>query len=130
MTKQKIDIIGRVGKKPETRTTQSGKTVTKFSLAVSEKYKGEESTTWFNCVAWDKAGQVIEQYVNTGDLLNVEGKIRTDKYQDNNGQERHVWEVVVREFTLLGARDKQQPGYNNVQNKSNAFDDAGIDTPF
>lgn len=104
MTKQRIDIIGRIGKDPETRAIQTGKNVTSFSLAVTEKYGDKETTTWFNCIAWDKAGEIIAKYTKKGDLLNVEGKIQTRDYKDKDGVTKYVWEVVVREFTLLGSR--------------------------
>lgn len=101
--KQRIDIIGRLGRDPETRKTNSGKSVTNFSLAVTEKYNGNETTTWFNCIAWEKAGEVIAQYVKKGDMLNVEGKISVRTYDDKEGKKQSTWEVVVKEFTFIGS---------------------------
>lgn len=108
MTKQRIDIIGRLGKDPETRQTQGGKTVVNFTLAVSEKYKDKEETTWFNCIAFEKTGDIIAKYSKKGDLLNVEGKIKTRQYHDSSGVTKYVWEVIVREFTLLGNKEKTE----------------------
>lgn len=101
-------LIGRLGQDPKTAALPSGKTVVNFSIATSEFHKDketgqrEERTEWHNCVAFDKAADVISMYTRKGSLVFVEGQIRTREYEDrNNGQKRKAVEIVVREVKLL-----------------------------
>jgi single-strand DNA-binding protein len=73
----KAILVGRVGKDPEVQTSTSGKTVAKFSLATTEKYKDKETTEWHNIVLWNKLAEIAGKYVNKGSLLYIEGKITT-----------------------------------------------------
>ena len=91
----KVILCGRIGKDPETRTAASGTTVVNLSLATSERYKGEEQTTWHNLVAFGKTGEFIATYFKRGDAILVEGKIQNRSYQDKDGNTRYVSEVVV-----------------------------------
>ena len=90
-------------------------TVAKVSLATSEKYKdrnGEEheNTEWHNLVLWRKQAELVEKYVNKGDQLFVEGKLRTRKYTTKDGEERQTTEVVVDtiQFIKRGDKPKQE----------------------
>ena len=102
-------FIGRLGRDPETRYTQSGKAVASFSLACSEKRGGEESTDWVNIVAWDKLGEICAQYLTKGSLVFISGRMQTRKWQDKEGGTRYTTEIVAREMKMLdGRRDSGQ----------------------
>jgi single-strand DNA-binding protein len=113
---QIIIITGRVGKQPETKKFENGQ-LSNFSVAVSEKYtnrSGEkvETTEWFNCTISGKLSEVVEKWVNKGDLIQVVGKQRTRKYNDKDGVERTSVELVVDKLELLGGTKKEeQPKY-------------------
>lgn len=82
----KVQLIGRTGKDPEVRHLDSGVTVASFSLATSENYtnkQGEkvEQTEWHNIVAWGKLAEIIEKWVTKGQLLYIEGKLKTRKWE-------------------------------------------------
>ena len=79
------NFIGRLGRDPETRYTQSGKAVASFSLACSEKRGGEESTEWINVVAWEKLAEICGQYLTKGSLVFISGRMQTRKWQDKEG---------------------------------------------
>lgn len=101
----KIQIIGNVGKDPVIRRTQSGKAIASFSIATSEswtdKQTGErkEDVSWHQVVVFsDGLSGVVEKYVKKGSRLYVEGASKTRKFQDQNGQDRWVTEVVLQGF--------------------------------
>lgn len=108
-----IMIVGRVGKDAELRNTQSGKSVTSFSVATSEKYTNQagekvESTQWHRCVAWGKVAEITGDYANKGQLVACRGKMTYRKYTDNNGQERDIAEIVVDDFMVLSSKSSSQ----------------------
>lgn len=105
MSVNKVILIGRVGKDPEIRATQSGASVASFSLATSEKWKdknsGEqrEKTEWTNVVVFSEGlVKVVESYVKKGSQLYIEGKLQTRKWQDKSGNDRYSTEVVLQGF--------------------------------
>lgn len=110
----RVILIGRVGRDPETRTFQNGGRVVSFSLATSEKWKdkdGErkERTEWHNVQIFNEGlGKVAEQYLRKGSQCMIEGQIQSRKYNDKDGNERTVVEVVVPRFggslELLGGK--------------------------
>jgi len=107
----KVLIIGRVGKDPETRYLPNGDAVCTFSVATSESWKdkntGEkhEHTEWHNVVCWRRLGEIAAQYLKKGSLVYVEGKIKTEKWQDKEtGQDRYTTKIEATELTMLGKR--------------------------
>ena len=97
-------FIGRLGRDPETRYTQSGKAVASFSLACSEKRGGEESNEWVNVVAWEKLAEIAGQYLTKGSLVFISGRMQTRKWQDKEGGTRYTTEIVAREMKMLDSR--------------------------
>lgn len=107
----RCDFIGRLGKDPEARQTQSGTAVTSFSIACSEKWKGkdgqmQESTEWVNVVAWDRLGEICGEYLSKGSLVYVSGKLQTRKWEDNEGNARYTTEIVAREMKMLSPKSE------------------------
>jgi len=103
----KVVLVGRSGGNAELKFTAGGKPVASFSLAVNESFKtrdGEKNdrVEWFRCVCWNKLAEISGQYVTTGKLLFVEGRLQTRKYDDRQGNARKVVEVVVTQLRLLG----------------------------
>lgn len=104
---QKIIVIGNVGKKPEVRHLESDSVVANFSIAATERYKNRqgdkvEHTEWFRCEAWRGLAKVIEDYVDKGSLLYIEGRQRTDTYKDKEtGQERRSQKIIVDTMKML-----------------------------
>lgn len=90
-----VCIAGNLTKTPELRTTQSGKKVTSFSIAVNE---GKDKTEFVNCQAWEKTAELFCQYSNKGDRISLTGRLSTSKYTDKEGVEKYKTEVVVNQF--------------------------------
>jgi single-strand DNA-binding protein len=112
----KVILVGRLGKDPESKTFANGGTVVQFTMATSENWRdkasGErkEKTEWHNIVIRNEnIGRVATQYLRKGSEVYIEGSIATRKYQDQNGQDRYITEIVVGPFkgemTLIGGRD-------------------------
>lgn len=116
----KVILIGRVGKDPETRSVNE-KTVANITLATSKSYKnstGERvtNTEWHRLTAWSPIADIFEKYVKKGDQIAVEGEIQTRSYDDNEGVKRHVTEIMVRNLELLGGNksdNKPEPKHSD-----------------
>ena len=98
-----VNLIGRLGKKVEVRTMQSGKRVASFSLAVDQSYKKDgqkvEKTEWVKVVVFQEGLiKILESYTSQGSLIYISGALQTRKYVDNSGVERHITEVVLQGF--------------------------------
>ncbi len=103
----KVILMGNLTRDVEMRTTASGQSVANFSLAVSRSWKGQdgqqqEQTSFINCVAWGKVGEIIEQYTSKGSPLLVSGRLDQRSYEDNEGNKRQAVEVVVEDFNFIG----------------------------
>lgn len=109
----KAILVGRVGKDPETRHLESGKQVTNFTLATSEKYKDKEETTWHNIVIWGKLSEVADQYVKKGDLLYIEGKTSNSSYE-SDGVKRYVTEIVAYSMQMLGGKKSESNSSDEI----------------
>jgi single-strand DNA-binding protein len=108
----KCILIGRLGKDPELKFTTSGKAVTKFSLATSEKWKNKgtnepmETTTWHNIVVWGEQGETVSKYIRKGSQVYVEGRISNREYDDKNGIRRYTSEVVADRVIFLDSAER------------------------
>ena len=103
----KVILVGRIGNDPEKRATQTGRSISNFSVATNESYKnasGEKvtDTQWHNVVAWGKTAEIIEKYVTKGKEVAIEGKLTTSSYETKEGEKRYVTEVVCNELLMLG----------------------------
>lgn len=107
MTIATIQILGNVGKKPETKTAGSG-TVTEFSLAVNSKDKNGQSSVWYNCACWGKQGETIAQYVDKGHKMFVSGTFKPREYIKKDGSQGVSYEVNVQSFTFAGGNRDQK----------------------
>ena len=102
----RVQLIGRLGKDPEGRFTPNGKKVTHFSLAVGQRWKtkegeAKESTEWINVEAWGRLGEVCEQYLHKGSLIYLEGRLKTDRYEDKSGETKYFTEIMIYQFPII-----------------------------
>ena len=105
--RNKVQLIGHLGNKPEIITLDNGKKLAKFSLATNETYKNASgkkvtNTDWHNLIAWNKTAEIAEQYLEKGREIAIEGKLTSRSYDDKDGNKRYVTEVVVNELLMLG----------------------------
>jgi single-strand DNA-binding protein len=106
----KVQLIGRLGKEPEQRNISKDKAVTIFSVAVDNiwKSKGEtkKSTDWFNVEAWGKLGEICKKFLQKGQLVYVEGALRTDKYE-HEGETKYFTKVIASKMQMLEWKGKE-----------------------
>jgi single-strand DNA-binding protein len=111
----KVILVGHVGKDPEIRYLEGGVAVARLRLATSESYKNKngekvEQTEWHSVTAWRQLAEIIEKYVKKGQLLYIEGKLRTRTVGDENNK-KYFTEIVADQMTMLGSRrEGQNPG--------------------
>ncbi len=147
----KVIIVGRLGKDPEVRHLENGATVANFSVATSETYKdrntGErkEQTEWHNVVLWRGLAEVAEKYLHKGEMVYIEGKLRTRSWE-KDGVTRYTTEIVGDNMTMLspkgsneGMQQQSAPVANTNTQQSNvastpagdiALEDESDDLPF
>lgn len=105
--RNRVQLIGNLGNKPEIKTLESGKKFAKFSIATNETYKnakGEKitDTEWHNVIAWNKTAEIAEMYLDKGKEVAIEGKLTSRSYDDAEGNKRYITEIVCNELLLLG----------------------------
>jgi single-strand DNA-binding protein len=111
----KVILIGRLGRDPEVRSLDSGVTVANFTLATTEVYRdrtsGErkETTEWHNVVLWRNLAEIAQKYLHKGDMVYIEGKLRTRSWE-KDGVTRYTTEVVADNMTLLSPRNSSGSG--------------------
>lgn len=99
----KVILVGRLGKDPEMKYGQnSNMAICRFSLATSERSKGEDKTEWHNIVMFDRLAEIANEYLSKGRLVYIEGRIQTRKWQDQNGNDRWSTEIIANNMQMLG----------------------------
>jgi len=112
----KVILVGRLGKDPEVKSTPSGATVAKFSIATDEKFtdksgERQERTEWHNIVAWNKLAEICGQYLRKGKLVYIEGSLRTDSWDDKeSGQKRYRTEIIAQNMQMLDRKGDDEGG--------------------
>jgi single-strand DNA-binding protein len=109
MSVNKVILVGRLGRDPETRYTGGGQAVANFSVATDESYKDrngerQKRTEWHKIVVWGKQAEIAQQYLKKGSLVFIEGRIQSREWQDKEGQKRTSFEIVANNFRMLGGR--------------------------
>jgi single-strand DNA-binding protein len=109
MSVNKVILVGRLGRDPETRFTSGGQAVANFSVATDESYKDrngerQKRTEWHKIVVWGKQAEIAQQYLKKGSLVFIEGRIQSREWQDKEGQKRTSFEIVANNFRMLGGR--------------------------
>ena len=109
----RVQLIGYLGKDPESKFTPTGKKVTQFSVAISNRWKSKEGdskeyTEWVNIEAWGRLGEVCNEYLKKGSLVFVEGRLKTDKYEDK-GENKYYTKVVALAMQMLDRKPSEEP---------------------
>ncbi len=108
----KVILIGRLGSDPEKRLTGSGKPVTNFSMATTEKWQNErgesqERTEWHKVVLWNRQAEIADQYLKKGSLVYIEGSLQTRKWEDQHQITHYSTEVIGKQMQFLESRNSQ-----------------------
>ena len=124
----KVILVGNLGQKPEIRYTKDSKPIASFSIATSESWKDKttgdmvEKTEWHNVTFFGRIAEVAEQYLDKGSKVFVEGKLQTDKWEDENGNKRSATKIIGNNMQMLDSRGSNNSGSfdesSSVQNEA------------
>ena len=122
MSINKAILIGRLGKDPETKYMPNGDAVTNATLATSETWKDksgekQEKTEWHNLTFYRRLAEIAGEYLKKGAMIYVEGKLSTRKWQDKEGKDRYITEVIVNDMQMLGGKQEGQSAPAQTQSK-------------
>ena len=117
----RVVLVGRITRDPETQQTNTGIPYVRFSLAVNRPFKdqnGERQADFINCVAWRAQAEFLQKFVKKGNQLAVEGRIQTNSYTDANGNNRQAFDILVESVSNLEPASKNdgyqpQPPFGN-----------------
>ena len=131
MTVNKVILVGRLGRDPETRYMPSGDAVTNFSIATDEQWRdrnGERQTRteWHNITLFGKLGEIASQYLRKGSQVFIEGRIQSRKYSGKDGIERTAYDIIGSEMKMLGSRND---GAGNDTNSYGSHGAAPVASP-
>jgi len=127
----KVILVGNLGKDPEVRYLDSGVAVANFSLATTESYKNKEGekvnqTEWHSIVLWRGLAEVAEKWLKKGSSVYIEGKIKTRKWEDKDGNNRYNTEILADNMTMLGGKpisdSKSSPAHKGQPEADSADD--------
>jgi single-strand DNA-binding protein len=118
----RVTLLGHVGQEPKVSYPETGRTVARFSVATSRTYKqgneAKEETEWHAVVAFGGLADIVDQHVQKGRQLYVEGRLQSRKWTDNDGNQRHATEVMAEEVVLLGQRATNEEGIGSEKRGS------------
>jgi len=115
-----VVLMGRLAADPELKTTQSGKSVTSFRIAVNRRYE-KNAADFIDIVVWEKTAEFVTRYFSKGSMIAVQGRIQTRNYEDKNGNKRTAFEVVADNVSFTGGKSESAP--QAAQNVSVEVDD-------
>jgi len=132
----KVIIVGNLGQDPETRAMPSGSTVTNITLATNESWKDKQTgeqkdrTEWHKIAMFNRLAEIAAEYLRKGSQVYIEGKLRTRKWQDRDGNDRYTTEVIADEMQMLGGRGGGGGGGNySSSGGSNGGSSGGSNAP-
>lgn len=143
MSINKVILVGRIGKDPETKYMPNGEAVTNATLATSETWKDkagekQEKTEWHNLTFYRRLAEIAGEYLKKGSMIYVEGKLSTRKWQDKEGNDRYTTGIIVSDMQMLSGKTEgaqaqgkpAQPASNVTPMRKDSFDDLGDNIPF
>ena len=113
----KAILVGNLGGDPEVRYMPNGAAVTNITIAMSESWKDkqtgqlQERTEWHRVVFFNRLAEIAGEYLHKGSQVYVEGSLRTRKWQDQNGQERHTTEIIASEMQMMNSNQQTSGAY-------------------
>lgn len=121
----RVVLVGRLTKDPVLRKTQSGASITSFTVACDRRIKteGQPTADFINCTTWNKVADLVNQYVHKGSLVGVEGRIQTRSYDDKDGKKVFVTEILADSVQFLDSKSDRQQNAPQQQSYSAPAED-------
>ena len=129
MSVNRVQLIGNLGKDPELRMAGETAVIT-LPLATSETYKGEKQTEWHNVVFWGKTAEVVNKYLKKGNQIYVEGRLKTRKWTDKEGNDHYQTEIHAQSMVMLGGKKTEQKTEADVHTEAEVNTIDKTDLPF
>ena len=133
----KVILVGHLGQDPETRYMPSGGAVTNLRVATTEQWKdktsgeNQERTEWHNVAMFGRLAEISAEYLRKGSQVYIEGRLRTRKWQDRDGNDRWTTEIIANDMQMLGGRaDSSAPARTSSAAMSGPPNDLDDDIPF
>ena len=123
----KVTLIGRLGADPEIKYMPSGGAVTNVGLATTRRWKDRQTgerrdeTEWHRVTFFNRIAEIAGEYLRKGSLVYIEGRIRTRKWQDQNGQDRYTTEIIAEQMQMLDSKSGGTSNFNNDQASNTAY---------
>lgn len=123
----KVTLIGRLGADPEVKYMPSGGAVTNISLATTRRWKDRQSgerrdeTEWHRVSFFNRIAEIAGEYLRKGSLVYIEGRIRTRKWQDQNGQDRYTTEIIAEQMQMLDSKSGGTGNFDNGQANTSGY---------
>lgn len=131
----KVTLIGRLGADPEVKYLPTGGAVTNLSLATTRRWKDKQSgerrdeTEWHRVTFFNRIAEIAGEYLKKGSLIYVEGRIRTRKWQDQNGQDRYTTEIIAEQMQMLDSKSGGTGNFNDSADNTNSHNAAAQASP-
>jgi len=104
----KVILLGNLGQDPELKTTPNGNNLASFSIATTSGSKEKKKTEWHRCQAWDKTGELVNQYCKKGSKVMIEGYLKTRQWQTESGEKRFATEIVATHVEFADSKQKKE----------------------
>ena len=124
-----VDIQGRLVRDPEKRKTNSGKTVTSFTIAVDRNFSNGEAD-FFDCVSWDKQGDFVANHFSKGKAIIVSGRLQKRKWEDKDGNKRETTEIVTEDVYFCDSKKEEKNPFQATANDFAMLDGNDGNLPF
>lgn len=119
-----VVLVGRLTQDPELRSTQSGRNVCSFNIAVDRRFKspGQPDADFFRVVAWQRQAELICQYLSKGSQIAIQGHLQSSSYQDKNNVTHYVTDVILENFDFIGSRNNNNNAGASFNQQPPSFD--------
>lgn len=129
----RVVLVGRLTRDPELRRTQNGTAVTSFTLAIDNRLKdenGNKTTSFIPCVVWNQQAENFVRFIHKGSLVGIEGRLNQRTYQNKEGNNVQVIEVMCDSVQYLDPKKQEESSNQSTKNKTNNIDVSSDDLPF
>lgn len=129
----RVVLVGRLTRDPELRRTQNGTAVASFTLAIDNRIKdenGDKTTSFIPCVVWNQQAENCVRFVHKGSLVGIEGRLNQRTYQNKEGNNVQVIEVMCDSVQYLDPKKQEESSNQSTENKTNNIDVSSDDLPF
>lgn len=117
----KVQLIGRLTKDPDLRYTKNNIAVASYTVAINTGYGEKQQTDFINVTTWGKSGEFVSNYFKKGQAIGIVGRLRSNNYEDSNGNKRYTVEVITEDIEFVGSKNEKQNGQDEEIEKEQSI---------